>query len=217
MTRIVAGENAAELTKDSVKGCVLVDLDFSSGHLYLNDGFHDCVYNGNTYLPLGQFAGIESVNETVDEIARPVTLTLSGVDPTLVGTAETEIYQNRKVIVYVALIDQSTGAFVAPPEIAWEGRMDYMEIALDKNVGKITLNCEHRLRREPRIARYTDADQQTAHTGDSFFGFTSQIVGFKAVWGNQQVDYGGPTGGGPVSGGGGQRYTGPYSGGGGRR
>jgi len=193
MTRITNSLNAAELQKTAILGCMLVDLDFASGHLYANDGFSECTFAGNVYSPLGQFGGIDAVEEALDTIARPIKLTLSGLDAALVGPAQNEIYQNRSATVYVALIDQQSGRLVANPEIAWEGRMDTMAISIDQNVGRITLNCEHRLRREPRIARYTDVDQQVAHTGDRFFSYTTKIAGFQSQWGNQKMVYGGPS------------------------
>lgn len=192
MTRVVNAGNTTELAKQAVIGCVMVDLDFSSGHLYLNDGITEVVYAAHTYLPLGQFGGIEAVQESLDTLARPVVLTLSGVDAAIVGLAETDQYQNRSVVVYLGLLDQRTGALVATPETAWEGRMDYMEITLDKNLGTIKLNCEHRLRREPRIARYTNPDQQQLYAGDKFFDFVPSIQGFKSQWGNEKGVYGGP-------------------------
>ena len=193
MTRILAAQNAAELQKTSVTGCVLVDLDFASGHLYLSDGFSECVFNGHTFLPLGQFGGIDVVDEGLDTVARPLRLTLSGCDPALVHTAQTEVYQNRKVTVYVGLLNQQTGTLIADPSVAWEGRMAVMTIDIDQNSGSITLDCEQRLRREPRIARYTDADQQQAHPGDDFFEFVTDITGFKSQWGAEKMTYGGPS------------------------
>jgi hypothetical protein len=199
VTRIVNAPNATELAKSGVIGCVMVDLDFASGHVYLNDGIMEIVYGGHTFSPLGQFGGVEVIEEQLDTIARPVVLKLSGVDASLVGTAQNEIYQNRSAVLYLALINQQTGALVANPETAWEGRMDYMQIDIDRGKGAITLNCEHRLRREPRIARYTDADQQNAYSGDTFFGFTADIAGFKSQWGNEKATYAGPGTGGATN------------------
>lgn len=194
MTRIVTGANATELAKPGILACVMVDMDFASGHLYANDGIAQISYGGHVYLPVGQFGGIEVVEEDLEVIARPVKLTLSGVDSDLCSKAQTEIYQNRQVVIYLALCDQATGNLVAIPETIWEGRMDYMGIELGEHTGTITVNCEHRLRREPRIARYTDADQQNAYSGDGFFFFTTQIVGFTGQWGDEKASYAGPKG-----------------------
>lgn len=194
MTRIASGTIAAALQTESIRACVLALLAFDSGTLYLNDGITPVSFGGNTYLPLGQLGSIDAVEETSDGTARPLKLTLSGVDPILTGKAQNEIYQNREVVLYLALIDQQTGQPIDTPETLWEGRMDKMTITIDQGLGSITLNCENRLRREPRIARYTDADQQQFHPGDTFFSFTTQMKNFIGHWGSQNIDYSGPGG-----------------------
>jgi|SRR5882672_2540314 len=195
MTRVVGSNNSAALASESLVGCVLAFMDFPAavgGPLYLSDGFTEVTYAGQVYSPLGQFAGIELVEETMDSIARPIKLILSGVDANIVAAAQVAGYQNREVIVYVGIIDKQLGTFIDAPEIAWEGRMDFMAFEIDKGTGKVTLNCEHRLRREPKIARYTDVDQQQLHPGDTFFNFLTTISGFRAQWGDQHMTYGGP-------------------------
>lgn len=192
MTRVLDPNNAAMLEGPSIIGCYMVDLDFASAHLYANDGFFEINHQGNLYLPLGQFGGIDGVSEGLDATARQIKLTLSGVDSSLVGSAENEIYQNRQAIVYLAFIHPAAGGLVGPPEIAWEGRMDFMTIDLDQRKGAITLTCENRLRREPKIARYTDVDQNLLHPGDTFFSWAGSIAAFTSQWGNQKQVYGGP-------------------------
>lgn len=192
MTRVATLANGTELKQSSVWLCQMVALDFASGGIYANDGLHEIVYGGNTYLPIGQLGSIDAVQEQLNVIARPLKMTLSGVDAAIVAKARDEVYQNRTATVYLQPINRLTGQPVAAPEIVWEGRMDLMTISIDKNVGSITLNCEHRLRREPRIARYTDSDQQNAYTGDRFFQFTQVIPGFQSQWGNEKASYSGP-------------------------
>lgn len=189
MTRIASGTIAAALQTEGIRACILASLAFDSGTLYLNDGITPVTFGGNTYLPLGQLGSIDAVEETTDGTARPLKLTLSGVDPVLTGKAQNEIYQNREAILYLALTDPQSGQLLDIPETLWEGRMDKMTITIDKGKGTITLNCENRLRREPRIARYTDSDQQQASPGDTFFSFTTQMKNFIGHWGNQAVDY----------------------------
>ena len=191
--RVVSTANNTALQQTVIRLAVLVDMDFSSGHIYANDGLCEIVWNGHTFLPTGQFGGIDVVQEDVQGLARPLKLAVSGVDTSIIATAQNETYQNRSVHIYLALITDQ-GALVDTPEVVWEGRMDYMTITTALGKGSIALNCEHRLRREPRIARYTDIDQQNAFPGDTGFGFTAQIPGFISGWGNANVGYSGPTG-----------------------
>lgn len=162
---------------------IACDLDFASGHVYANDGYTNVTWGGHTYSGVGIFAGIEVAEEALDIIAKPVTLSLSGVDSTLLTTLRTEVYQGRTVTLYVGFVDETTGLTVDTPEILWEGRMNQMSASWDGSDASIKLSCEHRLRREPRIARYTHADQQMANAGDRFFDLVGKIPGFRGTWG----------------------------------
>lgn len=162
----------------------LVALDFASGFVRANDSSVSLAFGGNTYPGVGQYGGIDTVVEDLDIIARPLKMTLSGVDASLVTTTMTEIYQNRAATVYVGILNKDTLQFIADPEEAWGGRMDTMSIEVNQGLATITLNCEHRLRREPRIARYTDQDQQLAYTGDKFFSRLYQIPFYRSLWGS---------------------------------
>jgi len=192
MSRIVNAGNATALAGSALVACVMVKLDFASGMIYLNDGISEVLYGGNVYSPVGIYGGIDSVDETLDATARPVRLMLSGVDASIVATAQNEIYKNRSATIYLAAMDPIAGTLVEVPETVWEGRMNKMTITKDAGLGSLALTCESRMRREPRIARYTDSDQQQQHAGDIFLSFQEQLIGFVAQWGNQNMLYGGP-------------------------
>ena len=191
MTRFVSSTNETASAARAIVMVTLVDMDFTSGHVRAHDGVGRLAFGGNTYDGVGKYGGIEGVTETLDVIARPLKLTLSGVDASLVTTTMTETYQNRSCTVYVGILDQTTMTFVDTPETIWEGRMDTMQIEINSGSAVIKLNCEHRLYREPRIARYTDQDEQLAYSGDRFFDIMYQIQGFRSQWGVAPVYYGG--------------------------
>ena len=187
MTRVASTPNTTELEKPSITIFVAVDLDFASGHVRAHDGVGDISFGGYTYSGVGRFGGIDIAEESISVIAKPVTLSLSGVDSSLLSTALLEQYQGRTATIYMGLLNTETLALIDTPETLWEGRMDVMTVQLGPETGSIKLNCEHRLRREPRIARYTDADQQLAYSGDLFFNLIGKIAGFKGTWGNKGV------------------------------
>ena len=215
MSRIVSGDNAAEAEKASVCMVVLAELDFGSGIVRVHDGVGEITFAGllrmedgdnlqtevpenisleaaaETFYGIGQFGGIDIVDESIEVIARAITLTLSGVDASLVSTTMTENYQNRAVVIYLGFLNETDRTFVDTPEVVWEGRMNQMSLNIAKNVAEIKLTCEYRLRREPRIGRYTDEDQQVIFPGDQFFDLTYAIPGFVSQWGNRDAAYGG--------------------------
>ncbi|CAB4153257.1 hypothetical protein UFOVP605_53 [uncultured Caudovirales phage] len=191
MTRFANANNATAAASRSVRMFIAIDLDFSTGHVYAHDGIGDITFGGNTYLGVGQFGGIEVVQESVEVIARPVVLTLSGVETNLVSTTMTEIYQNRTATLYLGFLNVDANTLIATPEIAWEGRMNQMSISMGVATSSIRLSCEHRLRREPHIARYTDAEQQNEFANDKFFNLLHTINGFVGKWGTRDTGYGG--------------------------
>lgn len=184
MTRIVSVLNAAAVAERDVRLFVAVALDFAAGAVYAHDSVGSIEFGGNTYVGVGTFGGIELAEESLEIVAKPITLKLSGVDAANIGTAmDATEYQGRDVTVYLGLQNLSTNTLIDTPEILWEGRMDQMVVSLKPGEASITLRCEHRLRREPLIARYTDVDQQLLYSGDRFFEHVPKIAGFRGKWG----------------------------------
>jgi hypothetical protein len=136
---------------------------------------------------VGQFGGIEIAEESIDLIAMPLKMKLSGVDASLVATAMDEVYQGRQATLYFGLVDTNTHQLIDTPEVLWEGMMDQMSVNLADGVGEINLSCEHRLRREPRIARYTHEDMQLQYAGDRFFDLLPAIAGYRGKWGAKET------------------------------
>lgn len=187
MTRVASASNATALQQPNVLLSIAVDMDFPSGHVRLHDGPGPLTIGANTYEGTGKLLLSGNVEESVDVIAKSITLTLSGVDASIIATARAGGYQGRAVTLYLAIFSLETGALIDTPETLWEGRMDAISIRLAKGEASVTLNCEHRLRREPRIARYTNQDQQMAYAGDRFFDLVPKIQGFKNKWGEKGI------------------------------
>lgn len=193
MTRFASALNQTEADANAVTMCVMVSLDFASGVLNLHDGIGTITDSFASptvsYLGVGAFGGIEgAVQDSLSVIARPIKLTLTGVDSAVISESMASTYQGRDAVIYLGFV--RNGQLIAAPETLWEGRMDYMEIEFGKDSGTIRVNCEHRLRREPRIARYTAEDQKIDYPTDTFFDLLSKIQGFKSQWGDERTEYG---------------------------
>lgn len=192
MSRYVSATNQTESEKPSVTMCLLVTLDFASGPLNVHDGLGNLVDTfaspAVTYIGVGSFGSVDgTVNDSLELIARPLKLSLSGVDSAVIAAAMETDYQGRSITLSKGYLQN--GALIAAPAVVWEGRMDYMEISFGHGAGSISVNCEHRLRKEPRIARYTSEDQQIAHAGDTFFDLVPFIAGFKSQWGDKPSQF----------------------------
>jgi hypothetical protein len=183
MSRWTSSANETEAAQTSIVLVTMVDLDFASGHVYAHDGIGTIPFGGHDYLGVGQYGGINIVNEAIDVTAKPVILTLSGVDPSLVSTAMFDNNQGRQVVIYIALFNKDTRQLIDTPEAVWVGLMDWPKIDIDQNSATITLNCESRLRQSPRISLQTDQDQQIAFPGDTFYNQITNIANYRSNWG----------------------------------
>ena len=203
MTRWVSNTNETQAAKPATYLTVLCDLAFDSGTVRVHDSVGTLSFGGNDYTGIGQFGSFDIIDENIDNVARGIRLTLSGVESGLISTVMTEVYQGRSVTLYLGLLAEDM-TFVATPEELWSGRIDTMSITTDQNVATISVACEYRLRKEPVIARYTDTDQRIAYAGDRFFDLTQKIPQFKATWGDKPNTYsygGGYYPGSPIPGG----------------
>ncbi len=189
MTRFVSSTNETEAAKAHVELRIFAELDFVSGFVRVHDGIGSLTFSGNTYTGLGQFGSVELVEESTELVARGVRCRLSGVEPSYITTTMTENYQNREATFYLGMVTPGTNTLVATPEEIWSGRMDTMDIELSEGGAVITLQCEHRLRREPPAARWTNEDQQIRFTGDRGFDMLHMVGKTKAAWGEKPVGY----------------------------
>ena len=198
MTRYVSTANDTAGAAEHVSLRLAVALDFPSGIVRAHDGLGTLTFGGFDYIGVGSFGGVEDVTEELETISRGIKMTLAGIDsvdsgPDLVTSAMTEAYQSRSATIYVCLINPDTGALVDTPETLWEGDMDVMTFRAEDGSARLELTCEDELAREPRIARYTDQDQQRTYSGDKFFERLSKIDGYVTQWGAATV--GSPGGG----------------------
>jgi hypothetical protein len=193
MSRWASIYNEAAADVDGLRGCHLLDLSFSSGHVFVTDAGIDMSFGGNTYVAVGGLGSFDGIEESVDFVARGCRMELGGIEPTLIATiiSESDTYQGRPATLYVGMLDEQN-AFIDTPEILWAGYMDTMKISMNRTddvvAAKIILTCEHRLRNTPPYSRWSDADQQERYQSpsrDRFFQYTAVAAGYKSNWGGR--------------------------------
>lgn len=187
MSRIESSDNAAALALPDICIAVAVDLDFPTGHLRLHDAIGTISFGGHSYEGSGKIDLVDKVEEGIEVVARPLRLSLSGVDASMISLARSGDYQNRSATVYLCPMNTSTQQLVDTPETFWRGKMDTIRIRLGQGTAAMDVNCEHSLRGMPSRARYTDSDQQMRYPGDRFFDRLTKIPGFIGKWGSASV------------------------------
>lgn len=202
MSRTLTSGMQTAATADLVRPFFLVDLDFTSGSIYLWSGHGDLSWNSKTYIGAGDLIELSAFEEKTDLGAAGATITLTGIKTSLVQKARDEDYQGRPVTVRLGAFD-ATASIISDPTTIFSGFMDVMNISEGADFSTITVSVENKLLQMERTKerRYTDADQRLDHPNDAGFEFVAKIQEKEIVWGRKSSTVGGNGGGGVIPGG----------------
>jgi hypothetical protein len=172
----------------------LVDLEFLSGTLRYTTNSVAISHGGNTYTALGDLVEISAINESEDQAADKIVMSLSIVNTALlaavIGVA-TE-YRNRRARIWCQLIDdtyQPAGAAV----LRWAGYMDRVTIERTPappeggtSTGKINLECvragQARMRNASGLRRTHAQQMQRTSNADTGLRYTQALLEQPSLW-----------------------------------
>ena len=183
MSRTVPAALLTALDGDEIEVFYAVDLAFDSGNMRLWTGYGDKTINSQTYTGTGDLLTIDGLEEASDLSARGTTLTLNGLDSTIITYALTEEYQGRLVTIYWGVGTNTVEVF--------SGYMDKMTIQDAAESATISLTVESRLIALERanVRRYTRESHAGVRTAkglsgnDTFFDWVTKLQDKQIVWG----------------------------------
>lgn len=186
MSRSLTANMTTEVTSSVLSPIVLVELEFDVVPLNMWSGIGDLDWNGSTWTGAGNLLSFGSLEETTEVRALGTSITLSGLNSSILSAALSEDYQGRKATIWLGATD-SAGAVIADPIIVFGGRMDVMTI--NENGGEVAINItvENRLIdfERTKLRRYTDQDQKIDYPNDKGFEFVASIQDKEIVWGRR--------------------------------
>lgn len=179
MTRSLAAGFQTALNSSHIDIFYAVEMLFDSGALRVWTGIGNKTINGQVYTGTGSLLNIEGLDEASDMGAKSATITLAGVDSTLVSLALQEPYQGRTCRIYLGVSGVATAATV------FSGSMDVMTIQDSGESSVISLSVESRLARldRPIVFRYTSASQKARYPGDTGFDWVAKLADKSISWG----------------------------------
>lgn len=189
----ISTTNKAALESNSATDIYFLFLDLAGDPWRACTGTRTYPALGEDWLGIGEIGGIGDLAEASDVAARPITLSLSGVDPFIVEPVLSRTnYKGRVVRVYRGFLDDD-GDLVDDPFAVWTGRMDVGTVTLDSGVAIAQMQCEPLAARllRPNISRYSDQDHQLRWPGDRFFEYLPQMAQKDVVWGGVRIGGGG--------------------------
>ncbi len=153
-TRLQQGLNAG-----TIQPVFLALLTFRSGVRYVSSASFPIAFNGNVFQGVGTLGQVGVVNESTSVKADGLTLTLSGIDPDILGESLTDIQPLAPAKVWFGLLSGAT--LVGIPFCLFAGIVDKPSIDISAESATITLALETRMNNlnRPNQRRYTSADQ----------------------------------------------------------
>lgn len=184
MARSLTADFKNHIAGVAVTPILLFYADFPSGAVRVWSGYGNLSWRGNTYTGVGNFGGVDRVDESSDQSAKGIVFSLSGIPSSLISVALADAYQGRTCTLWLGALD-STGAVIADPYQFFSGRMDVMEIEDGGDTAIIRLTGENRLidLNRPRARRYTHEDQQIDYAGDLGLEYVAGLQDKKIYWG----------------------------------
>lgn len=130
-----------EFYRDNFLAIDLVRIDTPTPS-YFSTGGLNVVYDSNTYTAQGDFIGFSDLTEDFDIKIGKFTIYLSGIGSTLVNTFVNTDYEGRRVRVYKAFLNRSTGAIIdSTPILIFDGQLYNVNIQEGARTCQINVEC----------------------------------------------------------------------------
>lgn len=163
----------------------LVSVHLDSETLYMSDSYKTIAYDGNDYLGVGHFINFSDIEESSEVIVSTMTLSLSGVDQSMINLVLNNNYINRTVKVYMGFLNVDTHKLITNPVLIFEGGMDSPIISENPDSGKSTVLVSATnawADYDRKLGRHgNNEEQQIFFPGDKGFEFADQNIN-KLVW-----------------------------------
>jgi len=188
MSRSLTAGMITEVTAAAWRPIVIAYLDFPSGTVRVWDGIGNLSWNAQTWTGIGTLGQVSFAAENTEVRANSATLSLSGVDPSMLAIALADKIRGQDVSLWIGALDGG-GSVVADPIEIFTGRMDHMTITEEETSATINVYCESHLIDLNRASewRYSHEHQQSLFAGDLGFEFAATTVDQEIHWNQKNV------------------------------
>ena len=173
------------LARPTVRMVYATELHFKNGIARAHTGIGPLVIEGFTYDGVGDFGNVSPAREQLDSGSpAAVTLTLSGLDPTIVASTLQDRCRGRFGKLMVVAYDED-GTYAA--DILFSGKMDAATISYggadDENAISVTITDRMVDWQRGGTERWTDENHRSRHQDDRFFFAVAQLSDWPIYWG----------------------------------
>ncbi len=190
---------ATEVAAPIVGIVEFLEIYLPTGTLYLTSGNQSYTWGGHTYTPASAtgmpYGAANNYNEGVDGVPRPMTLTLSGVDPTLIADLVGNNINWINIVWSLGLLDANNNLLNGTAMFTTNLFLGDATISLGPHTGSIVINAENLLadlQNRTSGCLQTVQDQQnrgasgnTSFSKDTLYEFCASLTYTFIYWGMQ--------------------------------
>jgi hypothetical protein len=175
MPRLLDPSMAAALATGAIQPFFMAVLSFKSKQVWVWTGVGNLVWNSKTFTGVGSFAKVGVIQEGTDVQAYGTTVTLSGIDPDLLGESMTDMQPGAQATLWFGAM--ANGVIIGSPYQLFSGKMDQPTVSVGPDTISITLALETKMLDLQRASnrRYTSADQRLQYPTDTAFSWVEQL------------------------------------------
>lgn len=187
MSRAIPSSLLSALSNSAIEPFFALEflLDTQSSRLWTGLGNRVINVRGvdRTFTGTGSLLSIGDVEEVGDLSAKNLSVTLSGMDTTVISLALREQYQRRPFRMYFG--EQGISDVVE----VFSGKIDTLSITDEPESSTISVSIESNLVELERSSnwRYTHESHVTRQSGDTFFSFVQSIQDQNTAWGRKST------------------------------
>ncbi len=183
MSRTLTTAAANALAAEIVPCLLLVELDWPSGFVRVNNSAVTFSWAGSDWLGLANLGSLDAIAENADMEMSGVNLTLTGIPSAMISRVLGEHYQGRDCNIWMAPLSADY-AVLADPVLVFPGRIDTAIITLGATAS-IQISAENKMADwdRARVRRYTHEDQIAEYPADKGLEFVPQMVEKVLIWG----------------------------------
>jgi hypothetical protein len=174
---------ALALKEGIIRPFFMAALQFKTSVQRVWSGVGNLTIDEQTFVGVGSFASVGAIKEGSDAAAYNTTVTLSGIDPVLLGESMSDVQPGLQALLWLGLMLE-TGVVVGTPYQVFSGIIDAPSVHVGPDTVSITLNLESRMVDFQRASnrKYTSADQRLRYPKDSGFDFVPRLNDYVGKW-----------------------------------
>ena len=181
----------SRLAQDHQELFIAVKAEFDTGDVRVWSGTEDITISSETYLGAGTFLSVSDVEDTQEVKSTHMTVSLNGMDNTVLSYALTENYQNRDITFFLGFLMAGTSE-IAGTLTLFKGRMVSLNIFDTPEGARVDIDCENRLLdlTRPSNFRYTKESQNFLFSGDKGLDRINSLQDRQILWGRTNTGSG---------------------------